>query len=83
MLINSIIGMYSKDKSLWIPKESLVKKVIFAALYLNFERFVELRQKGKYCGPENQNDLWWPECISEQSMFLRVRERKFILSNGD
>lgn len=44
ILINKIIEMYSKDKLLWIPKEILVKKVIFAASYLSFKRVGELRQ---------------------------------------
>lgn len=44
MLINNNIGVYSKDKSVWIAKEGLVEKVIFAALNLSFERVIELRQ---------------------------------------
>lgn len=51
--INNIVGIYSKDKSLWIAKGRLVKKVIFAALYLRFERVVELRQiEGKGFWPK-------------------------------
>lgn len=42
--INNIIEIYNKDKPVWLAKEGLVEKVIFAALNLSFERVAELRQ---------------------------------------
>lgn len=41
---NTVIGIYSEDKSVRIAKQGLVERVIFATLNWNIERVVELRQ---------------------------------------